>query len=621
MLFVAAAPIGLAGFQALGLSRAALEESIRETLAKTSTAEAEIISRDLADTERSLLLLASALRIDPDSLTSLSKDLARVYLLSDRFNTAALFDQTGKQIGPTLYVDDRASFSDEYQSHQELDEAELKTFLQMVAQTGAVVAGCSLDQVYQSKRKRTALAVCSVPVNDTHGRTLRLAIELSLQGTQKRFEILKVGRGGSALLVDGAGRLVFHPQIERALAREDVSQLPILHDRLGSLEPAVTEYQDPERGPMLGAWAPVPGSSWSLVVAQPSAEAFEPVEALGLRLAIWLLAGLALAAGLGLLLSKRIVRPVQDLVTGALAIASGDLDHKIKVRGRDEIGKLGETFNHMATELSSHQQHILAQSEEIQRWNVELQKRVDNRTRELKQIQDQLIQARKMAAMGELGAGVAHEINNPLMGVIGCAQLLLMRHPEGDPDRPLLADVEREGQRIKAIVDSLLRNSQQPDEHMAKVDLASLARQVAEEMKAGLSEHRVQLVLELPETLPGIQGSRSDLKDCITELVRNASHAMPQGGTIRLKASGTEGEVVRLEVSDTGCGIPAELHERIFEPFFTTKQNWDGKGLGLSNVFQTVQRHQARIDLTSQEGQGSRFVLTFPALRSATHLR
>ena len=154
MLFVAAAPIGLAGYQALGLSRAEVEARIHEVLAKSSVAEAEIVGRDVHEIERSLQLVASALTVDPDSLTGLSDDLSRVYLLNDRFTAAALFDEAGKQIGPVIFVDDHDSFSFEYQNHEDVTQKELDAFLAAARTTANRRSGCSLDQAYPSMRKQ-----------------------------------------------------------------------------------------------------------------------------------------------------------------------------------------------------------------------------------------------------------------------------------------------------------------------------------------------------------------------------------------------------------------------------------------------------------------------------------
>ncbi|HUU00925.1 MAG TPA: ATP-binding protein [Myxococcota bacterium] len=618
MLFVAAAPIGIAGYQAFEQSRAAVEEGIRELLAKTSHAEAEIIGRRIGGQLKSLRLVAGAMNVELESLSGLSQNLTRVYLLSDSFNAAALFDSRGGQIGPAIFVDDRASFSAEYRAHEELDGAELQTFL--AAARTASMQGARISKVYVSRRKRVPLVVLGVALS-SEGKRYSLAVEFSLARLQKRIERLRVGRKGFAFLVDSTGRLVLHRDRAAALSRADVGRLSILAGRLGSTNAAVSNYSDPSLGSMLGAFAPVPGTSFSIVVAQPLNEALKPVNELGLRLVSWLLVGLAFAGLIGLIIAGHITRPVHELMRGANAIASGELAHEIEVKGKDEIGVLGKTFNHMGAELRKNQARIAQQTEEIKRWNVELQDRVEARTRELQRTQEQLVQAQKMAAMGELGAGVAHEVNNPLMGVLGCSQLLLTRHTPGDSDHQMLTDIEREAQRIRVIVGRLLESSQSGAAGMGRVNLKGVIENTVAEHKDNLVGRGVRVEMKIQARLPQIMGASESLGKAISELLVNAAKAMPRGGRIRLSASGSEGHLVKIQVADTGVGIKPENIERIFEPFFTTKQDWDGKGLGLSNVYRIVSEHQGKIDVRSEPGRGCVFTITFPALRHSAHLR
>jgi two-component system, NtrC family, sensor kinase len=618
MLFVAAAPIAIAGYQALEQSRTAVEERIRELLAKTSHAEAEIIGRRINGQLKSLRLVAGAMNVDPESLSGLSENLTRVYLLSDSFNAAALFDERGGQIGPAIFVDDRGSFSAEYRGHEELDGAELQAFL--ATARASSLKGARLSEVYVSRRKRVPLIVLGVTLA-SEGKRYTLAVEFSLARLQKRIESLRVGKKGFAFMVDATGRLMLHRDRAAAISRADVSGLGILAGRLGTSNTAVSNYEDPLHGKMLGAFAPVPGTSFSIVVAQPLNEALEPVNQLGRRLVSWLLLGLALAGLIGLIVAGHITRPVYELVRGANAIASGELTHEIEVRGKDEIGVLGQTFNHMGAELRKNQTRIAQQTEEIKRWNIELQDRVEERTRELQKTQEQLVQAQKMAAMGELGAGVAHEVNNPLMGVLGCAQLLLTRHPQGDGDHQMLTDIEHEAQRIRVIISRLLESSQSGAAGMRRVSLKGVIENSLAKNKDDLARRGIRVELKIQDRLPQIMGDPENIAKVMSELFVNAYNAMPQGGRISLSASGREGHLVKIQVADTGVGIEPENIERIFEPFFTTKQDWDGKGLGLSTVYRIIGEHQGKIDVRSEPGRGSVFSISFPALRHSAHLK
>ena len=621
MLLVAAAPLGIAGYQALEHSRGAVAERIREMLAKTCRSEAEIIGRVVDNHLDSLKLVSSALDVDPESLSELEDELTRVYLLSDDFNAVALLDGQGDQIGPVVFVDDRESFSQEYAGHQEVNGEELESFLDHARGTIPHASKPSRSDVYVSRRKQTSMIVLAVPLRQPPGKRYRLVVELSLAPLQKRFEVLRVGRSGFAFLVDSGGRLVFHHDPGLAAQRKDMSALSILRGRLGTTSHAVADYMYPELGEMIGAFVPVPGARWALVVSQVKSEAFRPVHQLGIELVAWLLLGLALAGLFGLWLAARITRPVQELVRGARAIAGGNLGHKIRVSGSDEIGRLGQTFNYMGAELQKNQAQIEAQTEEIRRWNIELQDRVEERTRELKETQQQLVHAQKMAAMGELGAGVAHEVNNPLMGVLGCAQLLLMRHPEGDSDHEMLVDIEQEAQRIRKIVSQLLETAQRGETGMNRLDLRALIANVVDQAAGELKKKNIDLACDLPDDLPSVTGSFEQLASVLKELFANAANAMPRGGKISICAKGEEGQVVTVEVADTGTGIAPEHLDRIFEPFFTTKQNWQGKGLGLSTIYQIIQAHNGKISARNEPGGGAVFVISLPALRRGAHLR
>jgi len=207
------------------------------------------------------------------------------------------------------------------------------------------------------------------------------------------------------------------------------------------------------------------------------------------------------------------------------------------------------------------------------------------------------------------------------MGVLGCSQLLLTRHPEGDPDFVMLRDIEHEAQRIRAIVSGLLETSQTGESGAGKVNLHSLVMHVADQRKTELRSKGIRLETGVPEDLPPIRGNSGQMETVISELITNAKNSTGAGGKIRVAASGTAGEVVKLEIQDTGSGIAPEHLDRIFEPFFTTKQNWQGKGLGLATAYKIVQSHQGKIAVSSIPGKGTTFTLTFPALQISTHLR
>jgi len=244
----------------------------------------------------------------------------------------------------------------------------------------------------------------------------------------------------------------------------------------------------------------------------------------------------------------------------------------------------------------------------------ELRRRVELATAELKASQAMLIEAQKLAAVGQLGAGVAHEINNPLAGILGHAQLLLLDKPQEDPDVASLQKIEIAARRVKEITANLLRFSQQRQEASRRVmDLRGVVRETLSLTAHQLERETVAVRLDLPETPVRIDGDPGQLGEVVLALVQNGRTAMAKSTVKQLVVSlvAEEGEA-RLSVRDTGKGI-AEAHlPRLFEPFFTTKDEWSNVGLGLSVAFRVAQEHGGTIEVETEVGQGSCFTVRVP---------
>jgi two-component system, NtrC family, sensor kinase len=218
--------------------------------------------------------------------------------------------------------------------------------------------------------------------------------------------------------------------------------------------------------------------------------------------------------------------------------------------------------------------------------------------------------SRTLAALATMGAGVAHEINNPLTAILGAAQLLLADLPHDSPQRPLLRDLEKQAQRIRRIVAELqaLADGDNGRERVRISITRLLEEAVAEaELEGG------NLVLERHyDGSPEVRADAEMLRDALLELVTNARRAMPDGGRLVLRVAAAAPHLV-VTVADSGHGIPAEMLPRIFEPFFTTKAEWGAPGLGLTRVHRIIEAHRGTIDVTSSPGAGTTFTVTLPA--------
>ena len=260
---------------------------------------------------------------------------------------------------------------------------------------------------------------------------------------------------------------------------------------------------------------------------------------------------------------------------------------------------------------------------ELEKANRELQEK----TEELKEKQVQLIQSAKMAAVGQLGAGVAHELNNPLGGILGYAQFVLekLKRPEfGTEDfkgcSKYLESIEHEAARCKGIVENLLKFSRRPISPKPEaLDIASAINETLSIIGHQLKLKNIKLTLDIKPDLAGVIGILNQLQQVFANLILNAQQAMSEAGELKITAYNILDEKtktpthVRIEFSDTGCGISEENLLHLFEPFFTTKQSQKGTGLGLAVSYQIIQDHRGTIEVTSEVGKGTRFAITLPA--------
>jgi two-component system NtrC family sensor kinase len=277
----------------------------------------------------------------------------------------------------------------------------------------------------------------------------------------------------------------------------------------------------------------------------------------------------------------------------------------------------------MTTSLDAARLEILRQTEEITAWNETLEKRVEQKSKELRDAQDLLLRSRSLAAIGSLGAGVAHEINNPLTGILGMVQLLLGDLPDDHPAKPMLTDVEEQALRVQSIVANLLRLAQrQAGEDFRPLDLSRIIEDALELCgPRTFREARIEIERRVTRPSPPIRGNAPQLQAALMHLIQNARGAMEgTGGRLVLETSVPEEGLLRLRISDTGRGISVDNLPRIFDPFFTTKTRRADTGIGLSVVNKIIEDHGGTIRVESTQGLGTTFSITLPIDTGSSHL-
>jgi len=349
------------------------------------------------------------------------------------------------------------------------------------------------------------------------------------------------------------------------------------------------------------------GMRFDVVVEVDEATALAPVHAMRRTVLLSIGGTFLVLLGLGALYTRRLNLRLAEVVRGAEAYGRGELDKRVRVTGQDELSELASTFNRMGEELEAARGRLL-------RWNDDLRVRVEEATADLKAAQAQLVEAQKLAAVGQLGAGVAHEINNPLAGILGNVQLLMLDRGSADPDLETLRKIEHSAKRCKEITQNLLRFSQQRERaELRPVDLNAVVRDALSLTEHQLRGEGIVLASELGDGISRVRADPGHLSQVVLALVSNARTAMMKSPRKQLTLRTGEADGVGyLEVEDTGKGIAPHIRPRIFEPFFTTKDVWSNVGLGLSVAWRMVTEAGGRIEVRSEVEEGSCFTVKLP---------
>jgi two-component system NtrC family sensor kinase len=453
----------------------------------------------------------------------------------------------------------------------------------------------------------------SVSMKDVKGRPLGVLKELAgLTYISDLISESKLGGTGELFIVNPRGEIVLHPKLVN-LMRERRSRVPYFETRRP--EPTFTGvYQDYTGNDVLGSWKWIPSLRCYLIAEQDTREAFYEIDLLVKKAILIFIISTVLILGISYAVIGRATGPIKRLSETVALFAEGHFAKTVSTQRKDEIGTLITGFNAMA--------------ERLKKAYTDLEGKVKASDKELevayqmlKQKQEQLVQSEKMAALGQLSAGIAHEIRNPLTSIKIFIQslekeLTLDRNQEED-----FRIVRREIDRINENITRFLNFARPEEPQFQAIHLSTLVKDTTNLLGAKLKSSDISLDLSFPGTPPPVEGDPKQLAQVLLNLLLNSIEAMPQGGMLTIRSSvavqpESRQPFLQLIIRDTGHGIPEKDRPYLFDPFFTTQPG--GTGLGLSIAYTLVQKHTGRIDVESGTGEGAAFILSLPIHQEET---
>jgi signal transduction histidine kinase len=318
---------------------------------------------------------------------------------------------------------------------------------------------------------------------------------------------------------------------------------------------------------------------------------------------------LGLTTIIGIVISRGMTRPIQDLVTGTTEIIRGNYDYALRIRGKDEFSTLAQRFAEMSATLKEKITELGKLNEDLRIRNIDL----DDTLQRLQSAQAELLRSERLAVTGKMTAQLAHEINNPIHNILSCLKTALGRLPEEARGRDLIAVAFEEVERLSRLTVQMLDfyRTSLLEIPMNPTSISDLIQEVLAVTRSTLHGNNIVGVANVEDNIPPVLASKDKLMQVLLNLIANARDAMPGGGRLELAAS-RRGNSVRIDVRDQGAGIPKEHLGRIFDAFFTTKGKVSGVGLGLSVSYGIVRQHRGTIDVESTVGEGSTFTIILP---------
>ena len=422
--------------------------------------------------------------------------------------------------------------------------------------------------------------------------------KISLRKVMEEIASIELPKGSYIMLVDREGNLIGHTDHSQVLRRQSVLGSKSVRELLNNTDGGFGDnfksitYKSYTGEEVLGVYGVIPTVGWGVVVEQPLTNAYAALRTMLLRLTIVLFIIIVIISMLIAFIISVVIKPVKELSKGVSSVKDGNFNYEIPYRSKDELGLVIEAFNAMTKEIK------------IKRENEKV-----------------ALIAEKRASVGLLAAGVAHEINNPMNTLGFYADDLLELMETKDINelkrtgvfKEYLLNIREQIKRCTDIVQSLLTFSREVEPRIKNVYLPDVINIVLKLVKYPISKQSIELELIWDE-VPFVLADESQMQQVILNLVTNSLHAMPDGGKLTIKLF-PHGDMLCIEIIDTGTGIEEENFKHIFDPFFTTKSLGNGTGLGLPIIQTIIERYGGFIDLKNNEAEGVTVKVCVPAAK------
>jgi two-component system, NtrC family, sensor kinase len=463
-----------------------------------------------------------------------------------------------------------------------------------------------LSPTLQPDSRQSAITV-SILLKDAQDRPAGVLKALvSLTYVSELIAESQLGETGEFFIVNPQGEFALFKK-SGELLKQGISRVPYF-DKIPPRPTTTGVYTDYTGNEVLGSWKWIPSLRCYLIAEQDTKESFLEIALLVKKAFIIFLVSTFFILGISYWVVVRVTGPIKHLSEAVTSFADGHFSKTVSTRRKDEIGTLITGFNLMAEKLNT---AYTALEGKVEASNKEL----ESAYQLLKQRQEQLIQSGKMAALGQLSAGIAHEIRTPLTSIKIFIQSLEKEIDSDEHQKEDFRIIKKEIDRMNEIISRFLHFARPEDPLLQAIRISPLVKETVNLLAARLKSNDIQVDLFLADEGAPLEGDPKQLTQVFLNLFLNAIEAMPHGGTLTIRSAvktdpDSRQDFLQVIVKDTGHGVPAKERAHLFDPFFTTKTG--GTGLGLSIVYSIIQKHNGRIEVESEMGKGSAFILWLP---------